>query len=610
MREGATDGRRIVVLPRISERHLVAAAVAAVTAIGFAVRFAGFGDVPGNPYYDAAVRSMGLSWHNFFFGAYEPGGQVSIDKAPADLWLQVLSVKLLGFDSTALRMPEALAGAFAVPLLYDLVRRLFGSGAGLASALVLAVLPAAVLTARSDTMDSLMMFLMVLAGWLLVRGAQDPRSWHVAAMGVVMGLAFNVKLFEALVALPALALLGAMASDFPLRTRLLHLSDAGLGFVTIGLSWVVVASLTPLADRPYPIGSTNGSVWNVAFVYNGLNRAQAPTTGPTVVPADPVGPFRMLSTEGRNFGALIGVLLVPAVLFGVLALLGRGRARGSPGDDGDRDGARLRRAGAVFIAAWLLCGVVTFSAMSSPQIRYLEAMTPAVAGAVGIAVATLVADARRRGAAAGMLASGAMLTALIVPAIDRRADWVEPVALGGALLAGAAALGCALPGSGRWRPVLAGLLAVGALAAVLAAPLARTLTIAGSAASSAQLEGRMDPQRLERLSAYLRAHQGRARYEVASPFVTKVAALIIRDARPVLMLTSYRGRPLLTVPQLEHAVRAGRVRHVLIGRGLCPLGAPPACGPLLSWARSHSTDVSARAGLPRGTVARFSAAGR
>ena len=43
---------------------------------------------------------MGLSWHNFFFGAFEPGGSVSIDKPPVDLWLQVASVKLLGFSST------------------------------------------------------------------------------------------------------------------------------------------------------------------------------------------------------------------------------------------------------------------------------------------------------------------------------------------------------------------------------------------------------------------------------------------------------------------------------------------------------------------------------
>ena len=40
------------------------------------------------------------------------------------------------------------------------------------------------------------------------------------------------------------------------------------------------------------------------------------------------------------------------------------------------------------------------------------------------------------------------------------------------------------------------------------------------------------------LSNYLRAHQGRARYEVASSTVAKAGPLIARDGRPVLMLTS------------------------------------------------------------------------
>ncbi len=83
----------------------------ALITLGAAVlRLLHIGQVPPDPFYDAAVRSMALSWHNFFFGAFEPGGSVSIDKPPVDLWLQVLSVKLLGFSSTTLKLPEALAG--------------------------------------------------------------------------------------------------------------------------------------------------------------------------------------------------------------------------------------------------------------------------------------------------------------------------------------------------------------------------------------------------------------------------------------------------------------------------------------------------------------------
>src|SRR5271167_4037278 len=83
------------------------AVVALITAGAGALRLLHLGQVPPDPFYDAAVRSMTLSWHNFFFGAFEPAGSVSIDKPPVDLWLQVMSVELLGFSNTALKLPEA-----------------------------------------------------------------------------------------------------------------------------------------------------------------------------------------------------------------------------------------------------------------------------------------------------------------------------------------------------------------------------------------------------------------------------------------------------------------------------------------------------------------------
>jgi 4-amino-4-deoxy-L-arabinose transferase-like glycosyltransferase len=199
-----------------------AAPVLVITVVGAVLRLWSFGAVPANPFYDAAVRSMSLSWHNFFFGAFEPSAQVSVDKAPADLWLQVASVKLFGFTSTALRLPEVAAGILAVPLIYDLVRRLFGRRAGLGAAAAMAVLPTAILTSHSDSMDSVMMLFDVLAAWLVVVGAQSRRAWPVVAAGAVLGIAFNVKLFEALIVVPALALLMLVA---PLRRRLLARID-------------------------------------------------------------------------------------------------------------------------------------------------------------------------------------------------------------------------------------------------------------------------------------------------------------------------------------------------------------------------------------------------
>src|SRR3954462_13772169 len=124
-----------------AERVVAFAALLAVCFLAAALRFADFGGGYLTPYYDAAVRSMGLSWHNFLYGSLEPSGQISIDKTPVDLWLQVASTKLFGFWSVALRLPPAIAGTLALPLMYDLVRRGFGRWAGVAAALALAVLP-------------------------------------------------------------------------------------------------------------------------------------------------------------------------------------------------------------------------------------------------------------------------------------------------------------------------------------------------------------------------------------------------------------------------------------------------------------------------------------
>jgi hypothetical protein len=48
----------------------------------------------GNDYYAAAVRAMSSSWKAFLFGAIDPGSFITVDKPPAALWLQALSVRI------------------------------------------------------------------------------------------------------------------------------------------------------------------------------------------------------------------------------------------------------------------------------------------------------------------------------------------------------------------------------------------------------------------------------------------------------------------------------------------------------------------------------------
>jgi 4-amino-4-deoxy-L-arabinose transferase-like glycosyltransferase len=378
-----------------------------------------------DPFYDSAVKSMGLSWHNFFFGALEPGGSVSIDKPPVDLWLQVASTKLIGFSTTALMLPEALGGTLAVPLLYFSVRRMWSIAAGLASALALAVLPIAVITARSDTMDGVMMMLLVLALLLIVRASETGRSGWLLAGAAALGLAFDVKLLESIIALPGLALLAWLGLPGSRRRRLTQLLAAGAVYVAVALAWLSATLLFGAHERPYAVGSTNGSAWNAAFVFNGLERLEGkPQPGQTIQGSEGPGAVspsrygrlsqaerdhiplplpsvtRLLDRVGPLSGARLGLMALAGLLLGAGALVSEWRSRRRAGRGGSRAGpdgspptqrelvaGRLRFAGIAGLLLWLLTGIVLFSHMAHLHPRYTEGFTPAVASTLGIGAA-------------------------------------------------------------------------------------------------------------------------------------------------------------------------------------------------------------------------------
>jgi 4-amino-4-deoxy-L-arabinose transferase-like glycosyltransferase len=621
------------------------AIVAAITAGAAVLRLIHIGQVPPDPFYDAAVRSMGLSWHNFFFGAFEPGGSVSIDKPPVDLWLQVISVKLLGFSSTTLKLPEALAGTASVPLLYVLVRRLWSASAGIAAAAAMAVLPIEVITARSDTMDGVMMLVLVLALLAAVRAVETGRRAWLFAAAAALGVAFDVKLLESLVALPGLAVFAYLGLPGSRIRRLLHLSAAAAVYVVVALSWLTATLAFPAHDRPYAIGSTNGSAWNAAFVFNGTDRlaGKSPEPGGTVyeaghhypvatqeerdhIPIVPPSPTRLLARVGPLSGERLGLEILIALLLGIPALLWgvlpdgqpregeRASGRASPDDDVRR---RLRRAAAGGLGLWMLAGIGLFSHMVRLHPRYVEGFTPAVAAMFGIGVGW-VASTSSTDAGSGRLRSilgssrvrlvWLVATLAIAVYYSERLLYGTPavwtVALAGALGAIALALLARvrqLPAPLRSLAAPAGVIAL-TLVSVLAVPLQADLTAIENRVSDAGLVGQLPGSQQRPLSAYLLAHQDGARYEVAAESATAIGSLIVQDARPVVVLTTYDGRVFTSVPKLQRLVAEGKVRYAFLNT-FCTHQASsvnPACAAPVKWVRAHGTDVSFKAGLDHG----------
>jgi Dolichyl-phosphate-mannose-protein mannosyltransferase len=514
-------------------------------------------EVPGNVFYDAAVRSMAGSWHNFFFGALEPSGTVSIDKPPVDLWLQVVSTELLGFGRLGLHIPEALGGVAACGLLFGVLWRPFGFMAALVAALALAVLPVSVLTARSDTMDSVLAALEVGALWLSWRALERGRMrWSLAA-AAVLGLAFNVKLAEMLIALPAMALLWLWAATPGRGIRALLACTAT--FLAVALSWTMIASLTPTDRRPFPIGSSNGSIWHVTLVYDGLSRLSG--KGATGTAEGEAGALRLLSAGPSQYWTLIGIALITTCLLGSIAL-----AVLIAGDSGRPRAAMREPAGRLVlgISVWFAIGLVAFSAMERLQSRYLEAFAPAICALFGLSFSVLWKHGLGRRSNDRERASSVALDPL---------DGGLP---GGRALASRITLVC----------VGVGLLAIS---------LSKDSYIVGRARSDSLLTDFSTPS----LSGYLRAHRDGAHYEVASANVNDVIGLIARDDQPVLVLNSVDGS-LTRTRSLKVQVSDGRVHFYFAAPHACHEARH--CPGNQIWAFAHSTPVPGQRGLRRFTV--------
>jgi 4-amino-4-deoxy-L-arabinose transferase-like glycosyltransferase len=572
--------------------RLVPWTLGAITVVAAVLRFAGLSGVAPNTFYDAAVRSMSMSVHNFFFGAFDPRAVLAIDKPPLDLWLQVLSVKVFGWGSFALKLPEALAGTLAVPVLYDAVRRAAGAPVGLAAAAVLAIAPQSVLTARSDTMDSVMMLLVIVALSLTIRACTEARSRRLLVLaGVALGLAFNVKLLEAVLAVPGLAVLYLLGSNRTMRERITDLVRAGVAFVGVGLSWAILVSIAP-GSHPWAVGSTNGSVWNAMFVFNGVGRGSSGGASTTGGP----GLLRLLEPSGWHFNQLFGSVLVAAFALGIAGAVTVWLRAGSA-----RRTRRVTRALAISVAAWIAFAFLLFDAIGTMHTRYMEALSPALAIAIGWGAITLSGLTDRRGRPA-VWATVAALFCICLYAGGLAPDSIATGALalviatvGAARIAHAAsAAGAAAAPAARW------LTAVLILATALAFPVHEAVLLTRTHANdSGGLATENGPQTAA-LSSFLRPRTAGIRYELVVDDPLKVAPLIIRDERAILPLTpSFGGHALISVAQLRTAIADGQVRYALVADRSCATdpSAKEWCTPAALWIRQNGVNVSRRAGL-------------
>ncbi len=388
------------------------------------------------PFYGGAARSMSMSWHDFVFGAADPWGTVSVDKLPGALWMQALSLRIFGFHVWALVLPQVVEGMLTVLVLYRAVRRVAGAGAGITAALVMASSPIVILLDRGNISDSLLILLLVLAADATIRAAQTGCLRSLVWSGVLVGLAFQAKMLQAWLVLPALFLAYLVAAPVASFIRRVgHLALAALATVVVSLSWMSAVSLVPQSSRPYVDGSCNDSLFAQVFSYNGFNRlggAFANTAGcnrPStyLITASKydvkhgLGTFGIAASWDRLLRGPLGHddawLLLPALVAAVwLFALQRRRPRTDP-----------LRAEVILWFAWLVLTFGFFSASVYVNSYYTAALIPAVAALCGMGFAAAWHQRRTRavrGALALLVAATVAIAVALVPGYVGVRTWI------------------------------------------------------------------------------------------------------------------------------------------------------------------------------------------
>lgn len=617
-----------------TKSYEVIVAVAALLLNAWALSQNGY----GNDYYAAAARSMTTSWRNFFFGSFDPGGWITVDKPPLALWAQAGSARLFGFSSWSLLLPSAIAGAVAVWLLMTTVRRVWGRTAGLCAGIVLMLTPAMFAVSRSNNPDVFLVLAAVGAGWATERAIATGKLRWMLAVGACCGVGFLAKLLVIGLVMPGLWLAYLVAAQSRLRTRIVHCIAAFGAFVAVAAIWVIPVQITSLTSRPYIGSSIDGSAVDLVFGYNGLGRITG-TSGPSGGfggGGGPGGPGRQGGGPGgfgggsgiNQFGGATGIgrlfnsgmgdqimWLAPLVAVTILAasvIAVRRRSRDA------------RLGSLVMFAVWAVVSYLLFAfAKGIYHNYYVALLAPALAALVGIGV-QLVRESRVAGrlvAAAGMAG-----TAWLAVILERRVDaytwlrWLVPVLIGGA--------GVALVATAKypWRPRAHRRLLLGSLVSCCLAPAVWVLggsqaaqigafpdARPATAADTAGPFGRGGPPggggfgELGSLDAkaltWLRSQQTTEDWIYATGSSMQASGAIIAGDSVMAMGGFSGSDPAMTSSRLADLVRAGRLRFVQAGGGFAGFGGgggggggvtasvTAACAPVSasSWGGSAST---------------------
>ncbi|MFE2532432.1 ArnT family glycosyltransferase [Streptomyces sp. NPDC059371] len=436
-----------------------------------------------NSFYSASVLSGTQSWKAWFFGSLDAGNFITVDKPPFALMIMSLSCRVLGFGTWQMMAPMVAAALGTIWILHASVKRHFGHAAATVAALVLALTPITVAINRDNNPDTTLVLLMVAGAALGLRATREGRLLPLLGSAVCFGLAFNTKMLQGYIALPAVFAVYVYACRLPWARKVRDLLLATVALAVASFWWAAAVSLVPAGDRPYIGGSTDGSAWDLIMGYNGLGRVLGGEGNGGGGGGG--GGFSGTAGLGRMFNDILGGQISWLLPFAGIALVGGlvlcGRA---PHTD-------PTRAALLLWGGWTVLHHLTFSmAEGTMHPYYTTALAPGIAALTGAGGVMLLRALRGPDTRwVWVLPAGLAVTALwAVVLLRRAADWNGWLWPAVAVVMALAVAGLVVFRSGR-RARLFTVSVAAAVVAALAGPTAYAVSEPASAGGGGGMGG-------------------------------------------------------------------------------------------------------------------------
>ncbi len=328
-------------------------------------------------YYASIAVSMSKSFSNFFFGALDGAGNLTLDKIPGSYWMPAIFVKLFGMSTWSVNAPNAIATVGLVLVMAFTAKRLFGNTAGIIAGVLIAATPIITAVARSNQPETFFLLMLGLALNRAVAAFQANSRRSLIAAGAWIAAAFHMYMIEAWAVWPAL-IIAWFFTEQKLLKKVTDLAIAGSISLALSLVWIVTVWLIPASNRPYIGGTYHNNPWEMVFGYNALGRfsATSEANSTTVTGLDYrtfTPPFGGTAGIGRMFNNQVAgqiSWLIPATVVAIILLIWM----------------KQNRALTIFLGSWFAVFFAMFSAVAGMHQFYVSSLAIPMALLIAMAI--------------------------------------------------------------------------------------------------------------------------------------------------------------------------------------------------------------------------------